>query len=340
MSSHSPTPTSDFRTRRLAPADLDAVVAMDAAIGGRARRAYFERRLAQAKRLPELHAQFAVEDRGTFAGFVLGRVLEGEFGRTQPAVRLELIEVAPDERGHGAGRVLEHALENEAVKRGARELRTAALWTDHAMLRFLDANGWRLARNQVLDCAIGEVNLGSTHEAPVASPEDERPGDANDYSARSPNDYEALARDRFDVRALRQSDLDGVVRIDRRLTGHDRSAYLGHTVAEALAESGIRISLAADVDGSLAGFVMARVDLGDFGRPAPVAILDTVGVDPLRQTHGIGHALLSQLFANLTALRVERVETVVSLGDIELLAFFVHAGFGPSGRLDFMKRVG
>ena len=332
-------PDRELKTRRLAPADLDAVVALDTSISGRQRRNYFERRLAQAKRAPELHAQFAVEERGVLAGYVLGRVLEGEFGRTEPAVRLELIEVAPGSRGHGAGHALQEALETEARRRGARELRTAALWTEHAMLHFLASNGWRLARNQVLDCAIGEVNLGSTQEAPVASPDDAPTGDANDYSAPSANDYEALARDRAEIRALKASDLDGVVRIDRRLTGHDRGAYLRHAIAEAMGESGIRISLAAMVDGSLAGFVMARVDLGDFGRAAPVAILDTVGVDPLQQTHGIGHALLSQLFVNLTALRVERVETVVSLNDLPLLAFFVHAGFGPSGRLDFLKRV-
>ena len=36
--------------------DLNAVVAIDAAIGGRTRRAYFERRLDDALREPKLHA--------------------------------------------------------------------------------------------------------------------------------------------------------------------------------------------------------------------------------------------------------------------------------------------
>lgn len=339
MSSHSPMPTADLKLRPLAAADLGAAVAIDSAIGGRQRRSYFERRLAQAQRTPELHAQFALEDRGLLAGFVLGRVLEGEFGRTEPALRLELIEVRPQARGHGVGRTLQGALEDAARRRGVRALHTTALWTEHSMLQFLHANGWQLGRNQVLDCALGEIELGSSHEAPVASPDDERSGDANDYGARSANDYETLARDLAEVRALNEGDLEGVARVDRRLTGRDRSGYLRHAIGEALGESGIRVSLAAIVDGSLAGYVMARVDLGDFGRPVPVAILDTLGVDPLRQSQGIGHALLSQLFVNLSALRVERVETVVTLRDAELLSFFVHAGFGPSGRLAFVKRL-
>lgn len=339
MSSPTPMPTAEFRTRPLGHSDLDAVVAIDAAASGQPRRRYLERRLAQAQRFPELHAQFAVEADGALAGFALGRLLEGEFGQTEPGLRLEVIGVRADTRGRGAGRNLVGALEAWSRRRGATEMRTTALWTQHAMLQFLDAGGWRFARHQVLDCALGEGGLGTSLETPVASPDDERPGDANDYSARSANDFEALARDLCEVRALGAGDLEGVARIDRRLTGRDRSTYLQHAIAEALGENGIRVSLAAIVDGSPAGYAMARVDLGDFGRTAPVAILDTLGVDPLRQGHGIGHALLSQLFVNLAALRVERVETMVALRELELLAFFVHAGFGPADRLAFVRRL-
>jgi len=337
VSSRSPMPTADLKTRPLGADDLAAVVAIDAAEGAQPRRRYLERRLAQALRFPELHAQFAVEANGKLSGFVLGRLLEGEFGQTEPGLRLEEIGVRTEARGRGTGRTLIAALEDWGRQRGALEMRTTALWTQHAMLRFLEADGWRLGRNQVLDCVIGEEELGSARERPLASPDEERPGDANDYSARGANDFEALARDLTEVRALNAADLDGVARIDRRLTGGDRSRYLRHAIDEALAESGIRVSLAAIVDGSLAGYVMARVDLGDFGRTAPVAILDTLGVDPLRQGHGIGRALLSQLLVNLAALRVERVETVVALRNVALLAFFVRAGFAPAERLAFVK---
>jgi hypothetical protein len=51
----------------------------------------------------------------------------------------------------------------------------------------------------------------------------------------------------------------------------------------------------------------------------------------------VGRALLSQLFANLGALRAERVETVVAADAAGLLAFFARAGFGPSERLALAK---
>jgi GNAT superfamily N-acetyltransferase len=105
---------------------------------------------------PELHAQFAVDERGALAGFVLGRLLEGEFGRTEPGLRLELIDVQPGSRGRGAGRALERALEEEARRRGVRELRTTALWTEHEMLRFLHADGWR----GTIRCSLRLTGIG------------------------------------------------------------------------------------------------------------------------------------------------------------------------------------
>ena len=75
------------------------------------------------------------------------------------------------------------------------------------------------------------------------------------------------------------------------------------------------VAAAAFGVGILVGYLMAQVDLGDFGRLEPVAIVDTIGVDPAYAHRGIGHALMSQLFVNLGALRIERAETVVAPRD-------------------------
>jgi predicted N-acetyltransferase YhbS len=298
--------------RPLAPGDLDAVVRTDAALAGRTRRAYFERRLAAALRYPELHVQYAAARGRAPAGHALARVLEGEFGRAQPALRVEVISVARDAQGGGVGRALHGALEAAARKRGIAELRTIAPWRDHGMLRFLDAMGYALSSGHVLECAVRDNPLRA-HAEP--------------------------ARDAADVRTLSAKDLEDVVRIDRHVTGHERRAYVQHALDEALRESGVRISLAARVDGIVAGYLMARADLGDFGRTEPVAVLDTVGVAPEFGRRGVGRALLDQLFLNLEALRIERVETVVETGALGLLGFFHGAGFVPAQRLSFVRRL-
>jgi len=327
------------KLRPLAAGDLDAVVAIDASSSGRTRRSYFERRLSMALRAPALHAQFAVDDRGALAGYVLGRVLEGEFGRIEPAMRLEVVGVKLAARGRGIGLALERAIEDEARHRGLKEMRTGASWRDHQMLRFLSAAGYRLGRNHVVDCVIAEAKLGSSEEEPVVVEERERPADRNDYGAAAPNHFEQLARDVAEVHSLGEADLDAVIRIDRRLTGHDRGGYMRHKFEEARNESALRISLVAHKDGTAAGYLMASADYGDFGRAEPVAVIDTIGVDPAFSHAGIGRALLSQLFINLGALRVERVESVVAKEHFDLLGFFYRAGFAPSQRLAFVKTL-
>ncbi|MCX7891556.1 MAG: GNAT family N-acetyltransferase [Burkholderiales bacterium] len=325
------------RTRRLAPRDLDAVVAIDAAITGRSRRAYFERRLRAAMAEPALHVQHAVDCGGELCGYALGRKLLGEFGRQEPALRLEVMGVKPGLQGQGIGSLALAALEADARAAGVRQLRTQASWRDHAMLEFFDHAGFELGGNLVIDCPVHAGALGA--EAPVAAREHRHFTSEIDYSDGASNDFEALARDVVDVRSLRREELPDIVRIDRRLTGADRSAYLGEAVAEALEDSAVRVSLTARVDGIVAGYAMARTDFGDFGRSEPVAVLDTIGVDPDYAHRHVGTALLSQLFVNLEALHVERVETVVARHDFALLGFLYKAGFGPAQRLGFVKRL-
>ena len=328
---------STRKTRSLFPPDLGTVVSIDAALAGRPRGAYFDRRLTAAQRDPERHLQLAVEENGMLAGFMLGRALEGEFGRSEPALRLEAFGVAPAAQERGLGTALAAAFEAEAARRGLREIRTAALWREHALLAFLDRAGYRLAPAHVLDCVLADAELGSSREAalePLAPP-----ADPNDYGTPRPSDFGSLARDRIEVGVLTERDMEGVARVDRRLTGRDRRGYLCRTLGEALADSAVRVSLAARIDGSVAGFLMARVDYGDFGRTEPVAVIDTLGVDPLRARQGIGRALLSQLFMNLAGLGVERVETVVAPDNLALTGFFCSAGFGASERLAFVKRL-
>jgi predicted N-acetyltransferase YhbS len=330
--------TAAAKTRLLAPGDLDAVVAIDATLTGRTRRAYFERRLAAALRQPKLHVQFAAETGGKLVGYALARVLEGEFGRTKPGLRLEVISVARGAQGRGIGWALHAALEEIARKRGLAELRTATPWRDAAMLSFLAATGYALSGALVLDSVLKD-NLLLTRPESVESPSRDKPGDPNDWSAPHANDFEQLARDVADVGLLTAKDIEDVVRIDRHVTGRDRRAFVQHALDEALRETGVRISLAARIDGIMAGYVMARADLGDFGRTEPVAVIDTLGVAPEYAHRGVGHALMQQLFLNLDALRIERVETVVAVQALPLLGFFLDTGFAPAQRLAFVKRL-
>ena len=156
-----------------------------------------------------------------------------------------------------------------------------------------------------------------------------------DYGAPPPADFGPLARDRIPVRSMTEKDLPALIAIDRAITGFDRSRYFERKLAEVLHESDVRVSLVAEIDGRTLGFIMARVSLGEFGRTEPSAEMDTIGIHPSFRGRGIGRALLSQLFANLATLRVEKVLTEVDWTDFELIAFLAHCDFKPASRLAF-----
>jgi ribosomal protein S18 acetylase RimI-like enzyme len=155
------------------------------------------------------------------------------------------------------------------------------------------------------------------------------------YGGPPAADYGPLARDRIPVRSMTEGDLHALVAIDHRITRRDRAAYFKRKLADALTESDVRVSLVAELDGVPVGFIMARVDVGEFGRVETTAVIDTIGVDPDYQNRGVGRALVSQLLTNLGTLRVEKVRTEVEWQDHDLLAYLDRNGFLPSQRLCF-----
>ena len=139
--------------------------------------------------------------------------------------------------------------------------------------------------------------------------------------------------DRVLVRGLKPADLEAVTALDAKNVGRRRDEYFKVKLQQNLAETGIKVSLAAELDGCFCGFLLARVFYGEFGMLEPVAVLDTLGVHPDFRGHGVGRALLRQLRTNLAGLGVDRLRTEVGWDSQALLRFFHAEGFRPAERL-------
>ncbi|HZW37080.1 MAG: GNAT family N-acetyltransferase [Deltaproteobacteria bacterium] len=325
-----PTPT----LRPLLPDDLDRVSEIESRIAGRPRRGFLEKRFAVAAATPDGFLTCAALEGDVLLGYGFARLREGEFGASGVVADLDVIGVDPDAQGRGIGRAVLSCIERQMKQRGLAALRTQIDWTDHGMIRFFSSAGFRLAPGRIIERDTSPLREDVAEVTPVVLD-----GKRRVHSSAGGNDYEMLARDRVLVRSLKEGDLAAVVRIDGKLTGMDRSSYYRAKFREMLIESGIRVSLVSEKDGIVTGFVMARVDFGEFGKVDKAAVVDTVGVHPAYGREGVGHALLSQLLLNLSTLQVECVRVQVSHEDFSLQRFLQARGFVPSQRLVLCKTV-
>lgn len=149
-------------------------------------------------------------------------------------------------------------------------------------------------------------------------------------------------QDRVVIRGLKPEDMGHVVALDAKNTGRRREEFFKVKLKQNLAETGIKVSLAAESDGCFSGFLLARVFYGEFGTMEPSAVLETIDVDPGFQGQGVGRALLDQLCLNLVGLNVTHVQTEVGWESPSLISFFQREGFTLAPRicldLDLEKR--
>lgn len=149
----------------------------------------------------------------------------------------------------------------------------------------------------------------------------------------SDSDLDSPARDLVLVRNLRSNDLDAIVAIDAASAGRRRERFLALKAKQAFEDSGIAVSLVAELDDHVVGFVLARVYYGEFGVVEPSAVLDVLGVHPDYRGRHVAAALIDQLRTNLIGLGIRRLQTEVQWDSPELITFFQHEGFTLAPRL-------
>jgi ribosomal protein S18 acetylase RimI-like enzyme len=135
------------------------------------------------------------------------------------------------------------------------------------------------------------------------------------------------------VRQLTPDDYDRIVAIDARAVGRRRDEFFKVKLRQAFGDTGVAVSLAAELDRSVVGFVLARVYYGEFGLTERVAVMDVLGVHPDFRGRGVGAALIDQLRTNLLGLGIHTLQTQVSWDDPPLIAFFQREGFVIAQRL-------
>ncbi len=142
-------------------------------------------------------------------------------------------------------------------------------------------------------------------------------------------------------RLMKADDFDAVVAIDGKILKISRQEYY-EVKFEKLFQSKdyLPVSLVAEKeDGTVVGFVMGEIYMGEYGIFEEEARLDTIGVDPDYQLKGIGEQLINEFMDHLRTLGVKKINTLVDWNDSKLIHFFSTNQFSPSKTINLERSL-
>jgi ribosomal protein S18 acetylase RimI-like enzyme len=140
---------------------------------------------------------------------------------------------------------------------------------------------------------------------------------------------------------MKADDFDAVVAIDEKVLKSARPDYYEMKFEKLFhSKDYVPASLVAEEeDGTVVGFVMGELFLGEYGIFQEQATLDTIGVDPDCQQKGIGKQLMKEFMDHLRELGVQKVNTLVDWNDSKLVHFFRTNEFTPSKTINLERSI-
>jgi len=143
------------------------------------------------------------------------------------------------------------------------------------------------------------------------------------------------------IRLMKADDFAAVVAIDEKILKASRPEYY-EVKFEKLFESRdyLPTSLVAEEeDGTVVGFVMGELYMGEYGIFQEEASLDTIGVDPDYMHKGIGEQLINEFMDHLRTVGVKKINTLIDWNDSKLIHFFSANQFSPSKTINLERRL-
>lgn len=140
------------------------------------------------------------------------------------------------------------------------------------------------------------------------------------------------------IRTLKKDDLGAIVKIDEKVLGQNRKNYWERKL-ELMNNRFSQVSLVAEMEGDVVGFILGDVSGWEFGVPEKIGWIDTIGIDPGYQKRGLARALANELINNLKALGVKTIYTLVSWKDWDLLQFFHAMGFTRGDMINLELKI-
>lgn len=139
------------------------------------------------------------------------------------------------------------------------------------------------------------------------------------------------------IRPMEPEDIDGILEVDRKISGMDRAVTYQGLVRKGLGGE-VDMSFVAEVNHQLVGFLLAyltyvREELSE------ACVIQIFGVAPEYQQQGIATKLIQALMERCHAKKIKLIRVMLAERDGDLQGFFKRLGFERGRYIEYSKNL-
>jgi GNAT superfamily N-acetyltransferase len=147
------------------------------------------------------------------------------------------------------------------------------------------------------------------------------------------------------IQPLSLDNIKDIVRIEKRIErklgiiNEERMEYLKEVTRYNIERSDPMLSLGAELDGNIVGFIIGEIRIWEFGIAEKTGWIRILGVDPDFQRRGIGRKLGEALLEHFERRGIKRVRTMAEWYTGDLISFFKSLGFNMLNMIPLEKEL-
>ena len=140
------------------------------------------------------------------------------------------------------------------------------------------------------------------------------------------------------IRKIKLEDAPAISIIQAAITKSSASIDFKQVIEKHTHEKG-DVSLVAEIDGKIVGYMISYIVFGGFGLEKS-AWIATLGVHPKFMGQGIGKKLAEEILDVYRREEISYISTSVRWDSVDLLSFFKTLGFDRSNFINLKKELG
>ena len=138
------------------------------------------------------------------------------------------------------------------------------------------------------------------------------------------------------IRAISENDVQAILKIRTLISNEEAGTDFQRFVAQHASGEKGRVSLVADVDGQVAGYMMSTTLYAGFGIKKSAWIM-AIGIHPEHMGQGLGLKLARQTCDLYREKGIKSIYSSVLWDSSDVLSFFKKLGFGRSDFINLKK---